>query len=182
VTRTPSPNPRTPPNLDKKSRFFVFYQFVSFYPETEICAMETFVPSGKNLEQSRKWYLIDANGKTVGRLASEAARMLMGKNKPTYTPFLDTGDHVVIINAEKVVFTGRKLQNKSYHHHTGWPGGLKSISADRQLQKHPERVLESAIRGMLPKTKLGRAMGKKLKVYAGTDHPHAAQRPQLIEL
>lgn len=144
--------------------------------------METFVPSGKNLEESRKWYLIDANGKTVGRLASEAARMLMGKNKPTYTPFLDTGDHVVIINAEKVVFTGRKWQNKVYHHHTGWPGGLKSVVAQQQLQKHPERVLESAVRGMLPKTKLGRAMAKKLKVYAGSDHPHVAQRPTLIDL
>ncbi|HEU4391952.1 MAG TPA: 50S ribosomal protein L13 [Blastocatellia bacterium] len=144
--------------------------------------METFVPSGKNLEESRNWYLIDANGKTVGRLASKAARMLMGKNKPTYTPFLDTGDHVVIINAEKVVFTGRKLQNKVYHRHTGWPGGLKSVVAQQQLQKHPERVIESAVRGMLPKTKLGRAMAKKLKVYAGSDHPHGAQRPKLIDL
>jgi large subunit ribosomal protein L13 len=144
--------------------------------------METFVPSGKNLEASRKWYLIDASGKTVGRLASAAARMLMGKNKPIYTTFLDTGDHVIIINAEKVVLTGRKRQDKVYHHHTGWPGGLKSVTAEKQLQKHPERVLQSAITGMLPKTKLGRAMAKKLRVYAGSDHPHTAQQPQLIDL
>lgn len=139
--------------------------------------MGTFVPSGKNLEQDRKWHLIDASGKTVGRLASEAARILMGKNKPTYTPYIDVGDHVVVINAEKVVFTGRKLEDKIYRHHTGWPGGLKEISAGKLLQQHPERVLEGAIRGMLPKNKLGRAMGKKLKVYAGTDHPHQAQHP-----
>ena len=144
--------------------------------------MDTFVPSGKNLEATRNWYLVDANGMTVGRLASKAARMLMGKNKPTYTPFLDTGDHVVIINAEKVVFTGRKWQDKTYHHHTGWPGGLKSVTAQQQLQKHPERILESAIVGMLPKTKLGRAMAKKLRVYVGTDHPHTAQQPRLIKL
>lgn len=144
--------------------------------------MQTVVPSGKNLEQLRKWHLIDASGKTVGRLASNAARLLMGKSKPLYTPFLDVGDHVVIINAEKVVFTGRKWQNKVYRHHTGWPGGLKEIGALKQLKEHPERILESAIRGMLPKTKLGRAMGKKLKVYVGPDHPHRAQRPEPLEL
>jgi large subunit ribosomal protein L13 len=140
--------------------------------------MGTFVPSGKNLEQDRKWHLIDATGKTVGRLASEAARVLMGKNKPTYTPYIDVGDHVIIVNAEKVVFTGRKLQDKIYRHHTGWPGGLKEVSAEKLLQQRPERVLEAAVRGMLPKNKLGRAMGKKLKVYVGTDHPHQAQRPE----
>jgi large subunit ribosomal protein L13 len=140
--------------------------------------METFVPSGKNLEQGRKWHLIDASGKTVGRLATQAASVLMGKTKPSYTPYIDVGDHVVIINAEKVVFTGNKLHDKIYRHHTGWPGGLKEISAEKQLQQHPERVLEIAIRGMLPKNKLGRAMGKKLKVYAGSDHPHQAQQPE----
>ena len=140
--------------------------------------MGTFVPSGKNLEQDRKWLLIDAAGKSVGRLASQAARVLMGKNKPTYTPYIDVGDHVIIVNAEKVVFTGRKLQDKVYRHHTGWPGGLKEVSAEKLLQQHPERVLEAAVRGMLPKTKLGRAMGKKLRVYVGTDHPHQAQRPE----
>ena len=144
--------------------------------------MSTFIPSGKNLEQSRKWFIIDANGKTVGRLATEAARILMGKNKTTYTPYIDVGDHVIVINAEKVVFTGNKLQDKLYRHHTGWPGGLKEVTAQKQLQKHPERILESAIRGMLPKNKLGRHMGKKLKVYAGTDHPHKAQQPEVYEL
>jgi len=144
--------------------------------------MSTFVPSGKNLEQSRKWHIIDANGKTVGRLATEAARILMGKNKPTYTPYIDVGDHVVVINAEKVVFTGNKWKDKVYRHHTGWPGGLKEITAQKQLQQHPERILESAIRGMLPKNKLGRKMGKKLKVYAGTDHPHQAQQPEAFEI
>jgi large subunit ribosomal protein L13 len=144
--------------------------------------MQTFVPSGKNLEQNRRWYLVDASGKRVGRLATAVARVLMGKNKPGYTPFLDTGDHVVVINAEKVVFTGNKLQDKVYRHHTGWPGGLKETTAAKLLQRHPERVLESAIKGMLPKTKLGRKMAKKLKVYVGSDHPHSAQRPEPIEL
>ena len=144
--------------------------------------MSTFVPSGKNLEQSRKWFIIDADGKTVGRLATEAARLLMGKNKPTYTPYIDVGDHVIVINAEKVVFTGNKWQDKVYRHHTGWPGGLKEVTARKQLQQHPERILESAIRGMLPKTKLGRKMGKKLKVYVGADHPHQAQQPEAFEV
>jgi large subunit ribosomal protein L13 len=144
--------------------------------------MSTFVPSGKNLEQSRKWYIIDANGKTVGRLATEAARILMGKNKPTYTPYIDTGDHVIVVNAEKVVFTGNKWQDKVYRHHTGWPGGLKEITAQKQLQKHPERILQSAILGMLPKNKLGRKMGKKLKIYVGGDHPHQAQQPESFEI
>lgn len=142
--------------------------------------MQTFVPSGKNLEQNRKWFIIDADGKTVGRLATTAARLLMGKNKPTYTPFIDMGDHVVIINAEKVVFTGNKLKDKVYRHHTGWPGGLKEVAAEKLLARYPERILEKAIRGMLPKTKLGRKMGKKLKVYAGSDHPHQAQRPEML--
>ncbi len=144
--------------------------------------MQTFIPSGKTLEQNRKWHLIDASGKTVGRLASEAARLLMGKNSTSYTPFLDTGDHVVVINAEKIVFTGNKLQDKVYRHHTGYPGGLKEVTAQKQLQRHPERILESAIRGMLPKNKLGRKMGKKLKVYAGADHPHIAQHPEPYKL
>lgn len=144
--------------------------------------MSTYVPSGKNLEQSRKWLIIDANGQTVGRLATEAARILMGKNKPIYTPYIDVGDHVIVINAEKVVFTGNKWQDKVYRHHTGWPGGLKEITAQKQLQQHPERILELAIRGMLPKNKLGRKMGKKLKVYVGTDHPHQAQQPEAFEV
>lgn len=144
--------------------------------------METFIPSGKDLEQGRKWHLIDASGKVVGRVATEAARLLMGKNKPTFTPFLDMGDHVVIVNAEKVVFTGNKWEDKVYRRHTGYPGGLREVVANKQRQRHPERILEAAIRGMLPKTKLGRKMGKKLKVYVGSDHPHQAQQPEPLNL
>lgn len=140
--------------------------------------MRTFVPSGKNLEADRKWHLVDAEGKTVGRLASRIATILMGKAKPSYTPYIDVGDHVVVVNAEKVVLTGTKWQDKVYRHHTGYPGGLKEISAQKQLQQHPERIIESAVRGMLPKTKMGRAMAKKLKVYSGSDHPHKAQQPE----
>jgi len=140
--------------------------------------MSTYFPSGVNLEQSRKWYVIDAEGQIVGRLASRVAKILMGKNKPTYTTFLDTGDHVVIINAEKIAFKGNKLDDKMYRHHTGWPGGLKETKAKDMLAKHPERILEEAIKGMLPKSKLGKAMVKKLKVYAGNQHPHAAQKPE----
>ena len=144
--------------------------------------MSTYFPSGKGLESQRKWYVIDADGATVGRVASKVANILMGKNKPTYTPFLDTGDHVIILNAAKVVFKGNKLNDKTYYHHTGYPGGIKSISARDQLVKHPERVLESAIKGMLPKTKLGRAMAKKLKVYAGAEHNHGAQKPEALSV
>ena len=139
--------------------------------------MSTYFPSGKGLEQHRQWYIIDADGLTVGRLASEVAKVLMGKHKPTYTPFLDTGDHVIVVNASKVVFTGNKLNDKMYRHHTGWPGGLKEISARDLLAKRPVRLLELTIKGMLPKTILGRAMASKVKVYAGADHPHGAQKP-----
>ena len=139
--------------------------------------MSTYFPSGKGLEQHRQWYIIDADGLTVGRLASEVAKVLMGKHKPTYTPFRDTGDHVIVVNASKVVFTGNKLNDKMYRHHTGWPGGLKEISARDLLAKRPVRLLELTIKGMLPKTILGRAMASKVKVYAGADHPHGAQKP-----
>ncbi|MBO0725279.1 MAG: 50S ribosomal protein L13 [Blastocatellia bacterium] len=139
--------------------------------------MATYFPSGKGLEQHRQWHIIDADGLTVGRLASEVARVLMGKHKPSYTPFLDTGDHVIVINASKVIFKGAKMDEKLYRRHTGWPGGLKEISARDLLARNPVRLLELAIRGMLPKTKLGRAMGGKLKVYAGAEHPHGAQKP-----
>lgn len=142
--------------------------------------MSTYFPSGKNLEASRKWYVIDADGVTVGRLASEVAQIVMGKKKPTYTPFLDTGDHVIIINAEKVAFTGKKWADKFYYHHTGWPGGIKGIAAGDLLKRHPERILESAINGMLPKTRLGRQMVKKVKIYIGPDHPHQAQQPEAL--
>src|ERR687896_1172633 len=129
--------------------------------------MSTYFPSGDGLAENRKWYVVDAAGQTVGRLATEVARVLTGKNKPQYTPFLDMGDHVIVINARKAVFKGSKAEQKVYHHHTLYPDGLRSITVEEQFKKHPERVIEIAVRGMLPKTKLGKAMGKKLKVYAG---------------
>jgi large subunit ribosomal protein L13 len=144
--------------------------------------MSTYFPSGSNLEQHRQWHIVDAAGMTVGRLASEVAHILMGKHKPTYTPFLDMGDHVIVINAAKIVFKGTKTEDKLYRHHTGWPGGLKEISARDLLAKNPVRLVELAIKGMLPKTKLGRAMGGKLKVYAGAEHPHGAQKPRKLAI
>ena len=125
----------------------------------------------------KQWVVVDAADQTVGRLATEVARVLRGKHKPTFVPHLDTGDFVVVINAEKVKFTGNKMKDKFYHHHTGWVGGIKSISAENQLAKFPERILEHAIKGMLPKGPLGRKVGLNLKVYAGSEHPHVAQKP-----
>ncbi len=125
----------------------------------------------------RKWYVIDAAGQRVGRLAAEIASILRGKHKPEFTPHVDVGDFVVVINAEKVVFTGKKLQDKMYYRHSGYPGGLKTTSAAQMLEKHPERVLEMAVKGMLPHNSLGADQYRKLKVYAGPDHPHAAQQP-----
>jgi large subunit ribosomal protein L13 len=125
---------------------------------------------------------VNAEDKILGRLASEIAKVLRGKHKPIYTPHLDCGDYVIVVNAEKVRVTGRKLDQKMYHRHSGYPGGLKSISLRNQLQKRPERVLEAAVRGMLPKNRLGRKMFKKLKVYAGDAHPHQAQQPKVLEL
>jgi len=136
----------------------------------------------KKEEIEREWYLVDAEGQTLGRLASRIAPILKGKHKPSYTPHLDCGDFVIIVNAEKVRVTGRKLDQKFYYHHSGYPGGLKSTSLRDQLDRHPERVLEAAVRGMLPKNKLGRRMVKKLKVYAGDSHPHQAQQPKPLEL
>lgn len=130
----------------------------------------------------REWYVVDAQGKTLGRLASEIAKILRGKHKPIYMPHLDCGDYVIVVNAEKVRVTGKKLDQKFYYRHSGYPGGLKSINLRDQLQKHPTRVLEAAVRGMLPKNRLGRAMIKKLKVYAGGSHPHQAQQPKVLEL
>jgi large subunit ribosomal protein L13 len=130
----------------------------------------------------REWYVVDAQGKTLGRLASEIAKILRGKHKPIYVPHLDCGDYVIVVNAEKVRVTGKKLDQKFYYRHSGYPGGLKSISLRDQLQRHPTRVLETAVRGMLPKNRLGRAMIKKLKVYAGSSHPHQAQQPKALEL
>lgn len=133
-------------------------------------------------EVERKWYIIDAEGKTLGRLASEAAAIIRGKHKPQFTPHVDTGDFVIIINAEKVHLTGKKLQNKMYYKHSMYQGGLKITSAQEMLKTKPERVLEFAIHGMLPKTRLGDSMKTKLKVYSGTDHPHQAQQPEVWEL
>ncbi len=137
--------------------------------------MSTFVPSGKEIV--RKWYLMDANGQTLGRLAAKAASILSGKLNPQYVPYLDMGDHVIVINAEKVRLSGLKNEKKIYRRYTGFPGGLREESFTRLLSRRPEKVLEEAIKGMLPKTKLGRAMGSKLKVYSGDKHPHQAQRP-----
>jgi len=134
-------------------------------------------PLPKISELSRRWIVVDADGKVLGRLATQVARHLSGKTKPHWTPFLDTGDFVVIVNAEKIALTGRKEGEKLYHRHTGFPGGLKTISAAKQRTLRPEALIESAVRGMLPKTKLGKKMFKKLKVYAGPHHPHAAQAP-----
>ena len=146
--------------------------------------MSTYFPSGDGLADNRKWYVVDAAGQTVGRLATEVARILTGKNKPQYTPFMDTGDHVIVINARKVVFKGAKTEQKMYRHHTLYPGGLREISARDQLAKHPERVIELAVKGMLPKSKLGKAMAKKLKVYADDEglSRHAAQKPEPLAL
>ncbi|MEY4630209.1 MAG: hypothetical protein RIQ81_329 [Pseudomonadota bacterium] len=133
--------------------------------------------SVKPTDVKKQWVVVDAAHQTVGRLATEVARVLRGKHKPTFVPHLDTGDCVVVINADKVKFTGNKMKDKFYHHHTGYIGGIKSISAENLLAKHPERVLEHAIKGMLPKGPLGRKIGLNLKVYAGSEHPHAAQKP-----
>ena len=144
--------------------------------------MSTYFPSGKDLAGNRKWYVIDASRQTVGHLASEVASILSGKRNPQWTPFMDVGDHVVVINARKAVLKGNKVDQKLYRHHTRYPGGLREVTAREMIATKPEKVLELAIRGMLPKTKLGKAMAKKLKVYADADHPHSAQRPQSREL
>src|SRR5579862_9844649 len=137
--------------------------------------MRTYVATPKTVDS--KWHVIDANGKVLGRVATLAARLLQGKHKPSYTPFIDTGDHVVIVNAKKVKLTGRKEDQKIYRQHSGYEGGLREERARLVRQRKPEKLVEEAIRGMLPKTKLGEAMYRKLKVYAGPDHPHAAQKP-----
>ena len=129
-------------------------------------------------EITRKWYVVDADGRVLGRLATQIATLLRGKHKPVYTPHLDVGDHVVVVNAAKVHLTGRKLKNKVYRWHTGYIGGLREVTAEEMLRTHPERVIEWAVQGMLPKGRLGRTMARKLKVYGGPEHPHAAQRPE----
>ncbi len=137
---------------------------------------KTFVAKPADIE--RDWYVVDATDLTLGRLATQVASVLRGKHKPQYTPYEDVGDFVIVINAEKVQVTGRKLDQKMYYHHTGYPGGIKSISLRKQLQKHPERVIEHAVKGMLPHGPLGRRQFKKLKVYVGPEHPHQAQSPK----
>ncbi len=138
--------------------------------------------SAKPETVQRDWYVVDATGKNLGRLASEIARRLRGKHKPEYTPHVDTGDYIIVINAEKVAVTGRKETDKVYYHHTGYIGNLKSITLGKLRQKAPERIIEHAVRGMLPKNRLGRAMYRKLKVYAGPEHRHAAQQPQPLDI
>ena len=140
--------------------------------------MPTYIPKAD--ERDRQWFVIDAKDQVLGKLATRAATLLTGKHKPTYTPFLDTGDHVIVINAAKVHLTGRKETDKVYRHHTLYLGGLKSQAAGDVRKKHPTRLVEEAVRGMLPKTKLGRAMFHKLKVFAGDSHPHQAQKPKSV--
>ena len=142
--------------------------------------MKTF--SAKAEDVRHDWFVVDASGKTLGRLASEIAHRLRGKHKAEYTPHVDTGDYIVVINAEKIHVTGAKATDKMYHHHTGFIGGIKSISFEKLIDKAPERILQTAVKGMLPRNPLGRAMFKKLKVYAGEEHPHTAQQPQALNI
>ena len=142
--------------------------------------MRTFTPKAAEIE--RKWFMVDARGKRLGRLASEVARILRGKHKAIYAPHLDTGDHVVIINANDIVVTGKKAKEKTYYRHSGYAGGLKSVKFETLFKKNPEKVLRKAVRGMLPKNTLGRAMLRKLQVYAGANHPHQAQKPEILEI
>jgi large subunit ribosomal protein L13 len=142
--------------------------------------MKSFIPREKDIQ--KQWHVIDADGQVLGRIATRAARLITGKDKPIYTPFLDTGDHVIIINAGKVRLTGNKLTDKMYRHHTGYPGGMRETSAGVLLAKNPGKLIREAVVGMLPKSKLGRAMRKKLKVYSGSQHPHEAQRPATLAL
>ncbi len=142
--------------------------------------MKTFSAKPQNVEHN--WLLVDAEGQTLGRMATEIASRLRGKHKPEYTPHVDTGDFIVVVNAEKVRVTGNKAKDKMYYSHSGYPGGLKTFSFEKLIDRSPERVLKLAVKGMLPRTPLGRAMFKKLKVYAGTEHPHAAQQPQALQL
>lgn len=145
--------------------------------------MPTYSPKKKDtLDKNKKWYVVDAEDKILGRLATEIAVILRGKNKPTYSPHMDMGDHVIVINAEKIKVTGKKMTQKKYYRHTGYVGHLRETSLEEMLQKHPERVIYKAVKGMMPKNKLSRKMIKKLRVYAGSKHPHQAQQPEVLEL
>lgn len=142
--------------------------------------MKTFMQKKENIE--RNWYVIDAEGKTLGRVATKAAHVLRGKHKVTYTPYVDCGDYVIIVNADKVVLTGNKLEDKKYYNHSGFPGGLRERNAKEMIEKYPEEMVERAVKGMLPHNRLGRAMYKKLFVYTGNEHKHAAQKPEAMEI
>ena len=142
--------------------------------------MKTF--QAKKEEVEHKWYLVNAEGKVLGRLSTELVKVLKGKNKPTYTPHMDTGDFVVVVNAGKVTLTGKKMKDKIYYHHTGYPGGIKAMNAEKLLAKKPTEMIRMAVKGMLPKNSLGRQMLRKLKIYAGPSHPHEAQRPVPLEI
>lgn len=142
--------------------------------------MKTYSAKPKDIQ--REWFVVDADGIPLGRIATKVATILRGKHKPMYTPNIDVGDHVIVINAEKVAMTGRKAQSKVYYRHSGYPGGLKEITFQRMIEKHPERVIEIAVKGMLPHNSLGRQMYRKLKVYAGSEHPHTAQQPKALDI
>jgi large subunit ribosomal protein L13 len=144
--------------------------------------MKAMTVSAKPETVQQDWYIVDASGKTLGRLSTELARRLRGKHKPVYTPHVDTGDYIVVVNAEKIAVTGKKLQDKMYFRFTGYIGNMKSENLSQALAAHPERVIETAVKGMLPKNPLGRAMFKKLKVYKGSEHPHTAQQPQVLDI
>ena len=153
---------------------------MKFFNNRVFISMKTFVAKPETVK--RDWYIVDAEGKTLGRIATEIASRLRGKHKPEYTPHVDTGDYIVVINADKVAVTGAKFTDKMYHSHTGYIGGIKSISFDKLIAKKPEMIIELAVKGMLPRGPLGRAMFRKLKVYAGTEHKHAAQQPQVLDI
>ncbi len=144
--------------------------------------MKTYIARDKEIEESKRWYIIDAEGQVLGRMASKIAHILRGKNKPIYSPHQDVGDYIVVVNAEKIKLTGKKMEQKTYFRHSGYPGGVTQTPVALMLQRHPERVVEYAVKRMMPKNALGRNMFKKLKVYAGSDHPHKAQQPQTLDI
>lgn len=144
--------------------------------------MKTYIAREKEIEESKRWYIIDAEGQILGRMASKIAHILRGKNKPIYSPHQDVGDYIVVVNAEKIKLTGKKMEQKTYFRHSGYPGGVTQTPVALMLQRHPERVVEYAVKRMMPKNALGRDMFKKLKVYAGSDHPHNAQQPQTLDI
>ena len=166
--------------LDSSAELLYFLRLLRTLLSERIGMTRTYVP--KVNEVAKKWYVVDADSQVVGRLASRVATILMGKSKPCYVDFIDTGDFVVVVNADKVKLTGKKWEKKTYYSHSGYPGGLREITAKELLKKHPERLFRMAVRGMLPKNKLGRKMLKKLKIYASADHPHQAQKPEPLTL